>query len=201
AGFAVTGGFLFRGGGLFVVPILFYLLATPLRIVSDVGLYILTVVLAFLTLEWLLFVWDAWRSGHPYIIREAPLTGLEWVPLAVAPLGGWPLNFNLLPFGLLSFFFLFLLNKEPRINVLMRKLALPASLVAVFALVLLINPDFAFDVIFLAMAFLHPYLVVSKIETAPSIEDLPVFQRSPEVKELLERFDRVIKQRKLEGSE
>ncbi|WP_297521052.1 hypothetical protein [Thermococcus sp.] len=201
AGFAVTGAFLFRGGGLFVVSWLFYFLTTPLRIVSDVGLYILTVVLAFLTLEWLLFVWDAWRSGHPYIIREAPLTGLEWVPLAVVPLGGWPLDFKLVPFGVLSFFLLFFLNRESRINVLMRKLALPASLVAAFALVLLLNPDVAFGVIFLAMAFLHSYLVVSKIETAPSIEDLPVFQRSPEVKELLERFDDVIKRRKLEGDE
>ncbi len=201
AGFAVTGAFLFRGGELFVIPWLFYFLATPLRIVNDISLYILTVVLVFLTLEWLLFVRNAERSGHPYIIREAPLTGMEWVPLAIVPLGGWPLNFKLMPFGVLFFFFLFLINKEPRINELMRKLALPVSLVAASVLVLFLNPDVVFGAIFLAMAFLHPYLVVSKIESAPSIEELSVFQRSPEVKELLERFDRVIKQRKLEESE
>jgi len=188
--------FLFTVIGNAMAPWVFYFLATPLRVANDMKPYIPMVALIGLTLEWLFFVRQAEKSGHPYVIREAPITGLEWTPLVVMPFGGWPLAL-----GLLLFLLLFLLNQEPEINRWMRKLALPVSLLTAFALILLVNADVLFSVIFLAMAFIHSHLVVSKIESAPRIEELLPTHRSPEVRGLLEKFDRVIHERRLEGRE
>ncbi len=192
----ISSAFLFFFLGDVIAPWVFYSLATPREIINDNKLYIPTVILLGLTLEWILFVRGAEKSGHPYVIREAPITGLEWTPLVMMPFGGWPLAL-----GLLLFLLLFLPNQEPEINRWMRKLALPVSLLTAFALILLVNADVLFSVIFLAMAFIHPHLVVSKIESAPRIEELLPTHRNPEVRELLEKFDRVLKERRLEGRE
>ncbi|WP_297550920.1 hypothetical protein [Thermococcus sp.] len=191
----ISSAFLFLYLGMLVAPWIFYLLATPEKILGDFRLYLPTTVLAGLTLEWLIFVREAEKSGYPYVIREAPITGLEWTPLAMVPFGGWPTVF-----GLLLFLALFLPNQEPELNRTMRKLALPVSLVVALTLVLIANADIVFAIAFLALAFFHPHYVVLKVESAPTIEQLPVAQRSPEVRELLERFERVIRDMEREGS-
>ncbi len=191
----IGSAFLFLYLGVLVAPWIFYLLATPEKILNDFRLYLPTTVLIGLTIEWLIFAWEAEKSGYPYVIREAPITGLEWTPLAMVPFGGWPMVF-----GVLLFFIIFLPNQEPELNRTMRKLALPVSLAVALALVLIANADVLFTVAFLALAFFHPHYVVSKVESAPTIEQLPVAQRSPEVREFLEKFDRVIREMEREGS-
>ncbi len=191
----IGSAYLFLYLGKLAAPWIFYLLATPEKILGDFRMYLPTTVLIGLTLEWLIFVREAEKSGHPYVIREAPITGLEWAPSVMIPFGGWPMVF-----GLLLFLALFLLNQEPDLNRTMRKLALPVSLAVALALVLIADADVLFTVAFLAMAFFHPHYVVLKVESAPKIEQLPVAQRSPEVRELLEKFDRVIREMEKEGS-
>lgn len=192
--FLIFSALLFFYLGHLASPWVVYFLATPFRIASDVKLLLLGSVLLGLTLEWLFFVRNAKKSGYSYLIREAPITGLEWVPLAMFPFGVWPMLI-----GFLAFFFLFLVNQDYEVNRLMRKTALPASVFAASALVLLVGGDAAFIAGFLVLAFIHPYLIASKIKSAPSIEEIPVTQRSPEVRELLETFDRVLRERKMEG--
>lgn len=191
----ISSAFLFLFLGILAAPWIFYLLATPERIPNDFRLYLPTTVLIGLTLEWLVFVREAEKSGHPYVIREAPITGLEWTPSVMIPFGGWPTAL-----GSFLFFVPFLLNQDHELNRKMRRLALPVSLAVALALVLIANADLIFIVAFLALAFLHPHYVVSKVKSAPTIEQLPLIQRSPEVRELLEKFDRVIREMEREGS-
>jgi len=186
--------FFFFGLWWIISPWALYLLASPTKLTEDMGLFLLMGVPFGLTLEWLYFAKNAERSGYSHLIRRAPITGLEWTVLVLTFLGGWARFL-----GPVLFVFMFVLNQEPGIMRRMRKAALPVSLAVSLALVALLNVDTVLSLLFLSVAFIHPYLAASKGGCCTWVGEPLAGKGDPDVKELLEKFEGVIKAMELEG--
>jgi len=192
--FAISG-LIGLGVGLFLLPWILHLLASPPRIVNDVRLYLPTTVMAGLTAEWLAFVKMIEKGGKPYLylLRNPPVTGIEWIAISLLFLGKWGVVM-----GILGYPLLFLANSNKKLNRHVVKVAPFLSLAVALALTLRFPADSAFILAILVLSFLHPYLIKKKAENAPSLEEIHPMFKSRDAHEIVDTFERILNERKLE---
>ena len=183
-------GLIGTGFGLFLLPWALYLFATPPKMVSDVVLYIPITAMLGLIVEWKAFTSVVEKSGRAYLLRTPPVTGIEWIPLALLSFRGW-----VVLAGFFGYLATFALSMNRKLSRQLIKVAVIISPIAALLIIVYFTGDFTFIAGILLLSYLYPYLIKSKAETAPSLEEVqPVF-RSPEVQEILETFDKVLRER------
>ncbi|WP_297513609.1 hypothetical protein [Thermococcus sp.] len=178
------------GFGLSLLPWVLYLFATPPKMVSDVVLYIPITAMLGLVIEWEAFTSVVENSGKDYLLRTPPVTGIEWIPLVLLSFRGW-----VVLAGFFGYLATFALSMNRKLSRQLIKIAVIISPIAALLIIVCFTGDFTFIAGILLLSYLYPYLIKSKAETAPSLEEVqPVF-RSPEVQEILETFDKVLRER------
>jgi|GEM_PF-3065221 len=159
-----------------------YYLGTPTRYYGDYRLFFSEVPLLALTLGFLVDWSELRLLDKLYLLRNPPITGVEWMPLSAVVFGwryfiaGWIL------FGLFL-----VLNRDERLNRLMRLAGLASPLWA-FYLVETFGGDPVFKYSLTALVVIHVALINSVVMNAPE-----KVGRSPDVEELVKTFERALR--------
>ncbi|ADT84723.1 hypothetical protein [Thermococcus barophilus] len=130
--------------------------------------------------------------------RKKPITGIEWIPASIIRWSG--LSFAV---GLIGTVVLFAVSGKKSLNELFRRIAFPASLIWLIILTYTLSPNTILLLMLLVFSVWH-VLLISGIESVIRAEEDVVLienkhQRSPEVEELIQKFDRIIWEMKKDG--
>jgi len=161
---------------------LLYYFGTPTRYYGDYRLFFSEVPLLALTVSFLMD-WSGLKLRDKlYLLKNPPITGIEWVPLSAVAFG-WRYFIA----GLILFGIFLVINCDERLNRLMRLAGLVSSLWA-FYLVGTFGGDPVFKYSLTALAVIHVALINSVVMNAPE-----KVGRSADVEELVKTFERALK--------